>query len=158
LRFVGIADDPGDARKSGELFGSALGIAASDNKADGGVGGVKFANGVAGLGIGGGGDSAGIDDDDVGGSGRGGGSAAAVEQLALDGSTISLRGAATELFDEERRHLRARRKKKRKNLHTVRGIHRERREKRIHAVANANDTRIAGLRKGEKSDSNQGCE
>jgi len=111
LGFVGIADDPGDAGEGSELFGGALGVAASDNKADGGVGGVKLANGVAGLGIGGGGDSAGIDDDDVGGSGRGGRGATAVEQLALDGSAISLRGAATELFDEERRHPRARPKK-----------------------------------------------
>src|SRR5206468_2759073 len=42
--------------------------------------------------------------------------------------------------------------KKRKNLHRVRGVPRERREKRIHAVANANDTRIASLGEGEKTD------
>src|ERR1700746_4091162 len=40
--------------------------------------------------------------------------------------------------------------KKRKNLHRVRGVHRERREEKIHAVANANlykDSGFGGERK-----------
>src|SRR5882762_9613691 len=105
LGFVGIADDPGDTGERGQFFGSALGITAGDDDANGGVGGMKLANGVAGLGVGGGGDGAGVDDDDVGGGGRGSGSAATVEQLALQGGAVGLGGAATELFDEKSRHL-----------------------------------------------------
>src|SRR5438045_1496609 len=108
LWFVGIADDPGNARESCEFFGGALGVAPSDNQADGRVGSVKFANGVAGLCVGGGGDGAGVEDNDVGSCGRGGGGETAVKQLALDGGTIGLRGAAAELFDEESRHLKKR--------------------------------------------------
>jgi hypothetical protein len=111
LWFVGIADHPGDARESGEFFGGALRVAPSDNQADGRVGSVKLANGVAGLSICGGRDRAGVEDNDVGSSGLGGGSATAVEQLALDGSAIGLRGTATKLFDEEGRHPGARPKK-----------------------------------------------
>jgi len=102
---VGIADDPGDAGKGGELFGSALGIATSDDDADGGIGGVKLTNCIAGLGVSGRRDGAGVDDHDVCGSGSGGTGATAVEQLALKGGTIGLRGAAAELFDEEGGHL-----------------------------------------------------
>ncbi|OLC83221.1 MAG: hypothetical protein AUH66_03100 [Acidobacteria bacterium 13_1_40CM_4_57_6] len=86
LGFVGIADDPGDAGKCGQFLGSALGIASGDDDSKGGVGGVKFSNGVAGLGVGGGGDGAGVDDDDICGG---------------------LRGATTELFDKEAGHLEA---------------------------------------------------
>jgi len=111
---VGIADDAGNTRESGKLLGGALGVAPSDNEADRGVGGVKLANGVASLCVGGGSNGAGVEDNDVGSSGRGGGRATAVKQLALDGGTIGLRGAAAELFDEESRHL------KKKNLHRVR--------------------------------------
>jgi len=102
---VGIADDPGDAGKRGQFFGGALGVAPSDNEADGGVGGVKLANGVAGLRVGGGGYRAGVEDDDVGGTERRGGGVTGVEQLALDGGAIGLRGAAAELFDKEGRHM-----------------------------------------------------
>src|SRR5713226_9133056 len=105
MGLVGIADDPGDTGKRRQFFGSALGIATGDDHADGGVGGVKLSNGVAGLGVGRGSDGAGVDDDDVCGSGGGGSGAAAVEQLALEGGTIGLSGAATELFDEKARHL-----------------------------------------------------
>src|SRR6266699_2169367 len=54
LRLVGIADDPRDSRKYGQFFRSALGIAAGGDNANGGIGGVKLSNGVAGLGVGGG--------------------------------------------------------------------------------------------------------
>ena len=105
LRLVGIADDPGDAGECGQFFGSALGITTSDDNADGGFGGVKLSNGVPGLSVGGGRDGAGVHDDDVGGCGRVGGGTTAIEQLALEGRAIGLRGAATELLDEEARHL-----------------------------------------------------
>src|SRR5882762_11649772 len=105
LGFVGIADDPGDTGEGGQFFGGALGVAAGDDNADGGVGGVKLSNGVASLSVGGGRDGAGVDDDDVGGCRGGGGGTTAVEQLALEGSAIGLRGAATELLDEKARHL-----------------------------------------------------
>src|ERR1700675_734069 len=98
---MGIADDPCDAGESGQFFGGALGVTAGDDDTDGGVGGVKLSNGVAGLGVGGGGDGAGVEDDDVGGGGRGSGGVATVEQLALEGSAIGLRGAATRLFDKK---------------------------------------------------------
>ncbi len=101
---MGIADDPGDAGKGGQLFGSALGIAASDDDADMGVGGAKLADGVASLGVGGGCDGARVDDDDVSSGGRGGRRETTVEQLPLEGGTIGLRGATTELFDEKSRH------------------------------------------------------
>ena len=99
-----VADNPGDAGKSSELFGGALGVAAGDNDACGGVGGVKLSNGVAGLGVGGGRDRAGVHDDDVSGGGLGCGGATAIEQLALDGGAIGLRGATAELLDIEGRH------------------------------------------------------
>jgi len=105
LWFVGIADDPGDAWESGQLFGRTLRIAACGDNADGRVGGVKLSNGAAGLGIGGGCDSAGVNDDDIGGRRSGGGGAATVKQLALEGGAVGLRGAATELLDEEAQHL-----------------------------------------------------
>ena len=104
---MGIAHDPGDAGESGKLLRGTLGVAARYDEADGGVGGVKLANGFAGLRIRGGRDGAGVEDDEVSRSRRGGGGATAVKQLALDGGAIGLRGAATELFDEEGRHLRA---------------------------------------------------
>ena len=105
LGLVGIADDPGDTGERCQFFGSALGVAADDDNADGGVGGVELSNGVAGLSVGGGCDGAGVDDDYVGGCRGGGRGATTVEQLALEGRAIGLRGAATELLDEEARHL-----------------------------------------------------
>ncbi len=105
LRLVGIADDPRDSGKYGQFLGSALGIAAGGDNANGGIGGVKLSNGVAGLGVSGGRNGAGVDDDDVGGGGRGSRRAATIKQLALEGGAIGLRGAATELFDEESRHV-----------------------------------------------------
>src|SRR6266702_2298190 len=105
LRLVGIADDPRDSGKYGQFFRSALGIAAGGDNANGGIGGVKLSNGVAGLGVSGGRNGAGVDDDDVGGGGRGSRRAATIKQLALEGGAIGLRGAATELFDEESRHV-----------------------------------------------------
>jgi hypothetical protein len=104
LGFMGIADNPGDTGESGELFGGALGIAAGDDDANGGVCGVEFSNGVAGLGVGGSGDRAGIHDDEVSGRGFGCGGATAIEQLALDCGAIGLRGATAELLDIEGRH------------------------------------------------------
>src|SRR5258708_38335269 len=106
LGLVGVADNPRDAGECGQFFGSALGITAGDDNANGGVGGVKLANGVASLSVGGGGDGAGVDHDDVGGGRRGGGGAATVEQLAFDGGAIGFGGAASELFDGERGQLR----------------------------------------------------
>ena len=65
---------------------------------------MDFADGVAGLGIGGGGDGAGVHDDDGGGVESRGEGAAAVEELALEGGAVGLRGAAAELLDEEGGH------------------------------------------------------
>ena len=101
---MGIADDPGDAGEGGEFIGGALGVAAGDDDAGGGVGGVEFADGVASLGIGCGCYGAGVDDDDVGACGFERGSEAAIEELAFEGGAVSLGGAAAELFDVERGH------------------------------------------------------
>src|SRR6266446_1917962 len=101
---MGIADNPGGAGKSGELFGGALGIAAGDDDAGSGVCGVKLSNGVASLSVCGSGDRAGVHDDEVSGRGFGCGGAAAVKQLALDCSAVGLRGATAELLDIEGRH------------------------------------------------------
>ena len=64
---------------------------------------MNFADSVAGLSVSGGGDGTSIQDDDVGAL-RGCRSAAAVEELAFDGGTIGLGGAAAELFDVEGGH------------------------------------------------------
>ena len=105
LGFVGVADDPGNARKGSKLFGSALSVAAGDDDAGAGIGGVELANGVAGLGVGGGGDRTSIDHDDVGVRGFARRSKAAFEELALEGGAISLSGAAAELFDVKGGHF-----------------------------------------------------
>jgi len=84
LGLMRIADNPGDAGERGELFGGALGVAAGDDDAGGGVCGVKLSDGVAGLRVGGGGDRAGVHDNEVSGRGFGCGGATAIEQLALD--------------------------------------------------------------------------
>src|SRR5438309_6613853 len=66
---------------------------------------MKLSNGVAGLGVSGGRNRAGVNDNDVGGRRRGSGDAATIQQLAFEGGAIRLRGAATELFDEESSHV-----------------------------------------------------
>src|SRR5260221_6306423 len=104
LGFVGIADNERDAGESGQFFGGALGVTAGDENFGGGILRVDFANGIAGLRVGGGCDGAGVDDDELGGLRRSRGCAAAVQELALDGSAVGLGGAAGELFDVESGH------------------------------------------------------
>jgi hypothetical protein len=65
LWFVGIAYYVGDAGEGCQVFRGALGIAASDNDGGGGFGGVNFADGLAGLGVGGCGDRTGVENDHV---------------------------------------------------------------------------------------------
>ena len=77
---------------------------ASNDHAGGGAGGVKFADGVAGLSIGCGGDRAGVQHHNVSSFGGLRRRAAAVEELALDGGAVGLGGPAAELFDEEGGH------------------------------------------------------
>jgi hypothetical protein len=101
---VGIADDPGDAWEGGEFFGSALGVAAGDDEAGRGILGVKLANRVACLSVGGSGYRARVENNDGGRCWIGRGSAATIEELAFDSGAIGLRGAAAELLDVEARH------------------------------------------------------
>ncbi len=101
---MGIADDEGDSRESGKLFGGALGVAAGDDDARGGISGVEFADGVACLGVGGSGDGTGVQYDDVGRLGARNELATLFAQLALDGGAIGLRCAAAKLFDVKRGH------------------------------------------------------
>src|SRR5256885_15119382 len=94
LGFVGIANNERDAGEGRKFFGGALGVTAGDENFGGGVLRVNFANGIAGLGVGGGGDGAGVDDDELGGLGGSRGWAAAGQELALDGGAGGVRGAA----------------------------------------------------------------
>jgi len=106
LRLVRVADHVGDAGECGEFFGSALGVAASNDDAGGGIVSMKFADGVAGLGVGSRSDSTSVEDDDIGGFGGTRQGAAAFEELAFDGSAVGLSGAAAELFDVQGGHER----------------------------------------------------
>ena len=101
-----VANDVRDTGEGGKVLWGALGVAAGDDDARGGIARVDFADGVAGLGIGGRGDGAGVDDDVVGRVGRLDGRAAAIEELAFDGGAVGLGGAAAELLEVEGRHLR----------------------------------------------------
>lgn len=101
LRFVGIANDPGNPGEGGEFFRRALCIAASDNDFCGRILRVDFADGVASLGVGGRRHRAGVDNDDRGGGGIRGESESAIEQLAFDRRSIGLGGATAELLNVE---------------------------------------------------------
>src|SRR5271157_2512836 len=104
LRLVGIPDNKRDSRENRKLFGGALRVAAGDDDARGGIGGVKFADGLARLGVRGSGDGTGVQNDDVGPVSVAGEMAALFAQLALDGGAIGLRRAAAKLFDVKRGH------------------------------------------------------
>jgi hypothetical protein len=67
--------------------------------------GVDFADGVAGLGVGGGRYCAGVQDYYGGGGGIWSGGEAAIEELALEGGAVGLGGAAAELLDVEGSHF-----------------------------------------------------
>jgi hypothetical protein len=73
---------------------------------------VDFADGVAGLGIGGGGYCTGVEDDDGSCGGIGGLGAAAIEELTFQGGAVGLGGTAAELVDVESGHLFVKRQKK----------------------------------------------
>ncbi len=72
---------------------------------------MDFADGIAGLGVGGRGYRAGIEDNDGGGGRIGRGGIATVEELTFESGAISLGGAAAELLDEEGGHFRSERKR-----------------------------------------------
>ena len=65
LGLVGVANDVADAGECGEIFGSALGVAAGDEDACSRITGMNLADGVASLGIGGRGYGAGVDDHEI---------------------------------------------------------------------------------------------
>ena len=104
LGLVGVADYEGNARKGGDFVGGALGVASGYDDSGGGVGGVKFADCVAGLGVCRSGDGAGVEDHDIGRSGIRGDGVTLVAELALDGRAVSLSGTAAELLNKERAH------------------------------------------------------
>ena len=66
--------------------------------------GVDFADGGAGLGVGGRGYRAGVQDDDASCDGIGCNGTAAIEKLAFEGGAVGLRSAAAELLDVEGGH------------------------------------------------------
>jgi len=104
LGFVGIADNERDAREGRKLFRGALSVTAGDKDFGGRILRVNFANGIAGLCIGGGSDGASVDDDELGVLRRSRRGAAAIKELAFDGGAVGLGGATAELFDVEGRH------------------------------------------------------
>jgi len=104
LGFVGIADNERDAREGRKFFRGALSVTAGDKDFGGRILRVNFANGIAGLCIGGGSDGAGVDDDELGVLRRSRRGAAAIKELAFDGGAVGLGGATAELFDVEGRH------------------------------------------------------
>ena len=104
LGFVGIADDERDTGEGRKFFGGALGVTTGDKDFGGRILRVDFANGIAGLCVGGGSDGAGVDDDELGVLRRSRGGAAAIKELAFDGGAVGLSGATAELFDVEGRH------------------------------------------------------
>ena len=104
LALMRIADDPGDAGKRGEFFGSALRVASGGDDASGRILTVDAANGFASFGVRRGGDGTGVEDDNVGGGvGFGGGAALRVQAVA-NRVGVGLRGAAAEVLDEEGGH------------------------------------------------------
>ena len=104
LRLVRIADHPGDARKSGELFWRALGIAAGYDDASRRIFRVNFADGIASLGIRRSRDRAGVYHYDVRIPRFIGRREAALEQLPFDSRAIGLRCPATKLFNVKSPH------------------------------------------------------
>jgi len=81
-----------------------LRVAAGDDDLRGGIYGMELADGVAGLGVGGGGYGASVQDYHVGGAWGVCEGAATIEELAFDGGTVGLGGAAAELFDVKSGH------------------------------------------------------
>lgn len=102
--LVRIADDPGDAGKRGEFFGSALRIASGGDNAGTRVLTMDAADGFAGFRVGGGCDRACVEDDDVSGDVRFGDCAALSAEALANCVGVRLRGAAPEVLDEERGH------------------------------------------------------
>lgn len=102
--LVRVTDDPGDAGKRREFFGSALRVASGGDDARVGILAMDAANGFAGFGVGGGGDGTGVKDDDVSGGIGFSGSAALRAEAVANRVSISLRGAAAEVLDEEGHH------------------------------------------------------
>jgi hypothetical protein len=127
-----------------------LGVAAGYDEAGGGILGVDFADGVAGLGVGGGSYGAGVEDDDRGCCRIAGGRVAVVEELAFEGGAIGLRGAAAELLDVEGSHRFG--QKFGKDLHRVHGGRGEEREETGFPIAlneQRQDNRFDGVREGD---------
>jgi hypothetical protein len=104
LRLVGVANHPRDAPKSGELFWRALGITAGYDDASRRIFRVKFADGIASLGIRRSRDRAGVYHYDVRIPELIGRREAALEQLPFDSGTIGLRCPTTKLFNVKSPH------------------------------------------------------
>src|SRR5579864_2364398 len=102
--LMGIAHHPGHARKSGDFLRSALGIAARDDDLCRWIFAMDTANGGAGVLVCCGGDSTGIEYDHLGLSGGVRRCKALIGQLALQGRSIRLGGAAAETLDKKTGH------------------------------------------------------
>jgi hypothetical protein len=104
LRLVGIANDPRNTGKSNEVFRGTLGVTAGDDDTSGGILRVDFADGVAGLGIGGSRNRTGVYDYEIRRGCFRDGAATTLEQLVLKGGAVCLGGAAAELLNVEGFH------------------------------------------------------
>ncbi len=103
MGFVGIADDPFDAVHFREFFGRALGVAAGDEDAGGGILATNAADGGSRVVIRSRGDRAGVQDDDVGGFAGLGVRESAVGKLRFERGSVGLGGATSEILNEETR-------------------------------------------------------
>jgi hypothetical protein len=101
---VRVADYPAYARERGNLFGGALRVTAGDYDLAGGILPVNTADGGARVLVGRGGHRAGIQDYDFGLRGTLGPLQAALAELALDGGSVSLGGAAAKILYVEGSH------------------------------------------------------
>ncbi len=135
---MGIADDPRDAGEGREVLGSALCVTTGNDEASGGVLGVNLADGVASLSVGGRGDGTGVYDDEISYCRFGGGAATPFEQLAFEGGTIGLGGAAAELLDVEGRHRKTI-LRQRKNLRKSHTVHRDQEKHGARSFDKTND-------------------
>ena len=96
---MAVTDDGVDFRQSGQFVGSALGVAAGDDDASGGVLAADAAEVRAGLAVGFRGDTAGIYNDDIGGRGLAGRRESVVAQVGGNGLAVGAAGAAAEVFN-----------------------------------------------------------
>lgn len=105
LMLVRVTDDERDAIERGNLLGSALGVASSDEDAGRWIGAVDATNGRAGVLVSGAGDGTCVQHDHVG-IGRGGSAdKSTLTELTLNCCAIGLGGSTAEIFHVVTGHM-----------------------------------------------------